>query len=114
MQLKRISTGEVIFSRLEIADTFVKRLTGLLRHTGLAPEAAMFFPDCRSIHTFFMRFSIDVAFLSRDYTIVEIHPDVGPERIVSCRDRAGCHVLEANAMSMAGTLEINETLQITD
>jgi uncharacterized protein len=46
------------------------------------------FPRCRSVHTFGMRFPIDVVFLDRWGWPVELRRAVKPQRIVSCRSAA--------------------------
>lgn len=49
----------------DIADTSEKRRTGLLRHAGLAPGEGLWIIPCEAVHTFGMKFAIDVLFLSR-------------------------------------------------
>jgi hypothetical protein len=59
------------------------------------PADVLLIPRCRSVHTFGMRFSIDVAFLDADGRVLRVARDVPPRRVVSCRGAAG--VLEAPA-----------------
>lgn len=47
-----------------------------------AGRCYLFFPRCRSIHTFFMRLPIDVVFLDDQSRIVAIHPGVKPWRMI--------------------------------
>ena len=49
----------------------------------------MAFPRCRSVHTFGMRASIDVAFVDRGGALLAVHRDVPPGRIVSHREAWG-------------------------
>ena len=46
------------------------------------PEYALFFQDCSSVHTFFMRFNLTLIFLDKNYEIVAVKSDVKPWRIV--------------------------------
>jgi len=70
-------------SRTAVCDTFAKRLRGLMfRRTPLAPDEAAWLEPCDSIHTFFMKFPIDVLFLDRDGVVLAAYEQVRPWRIV--------------------------------
>jgi uncharacterized membrane protein (UPF0127 family) len=64
------------------------RLLGLALLHHLDPNDALLFRRCRSVHTFGMRFPIDVVFLDRDGRVLRLARNVGPRRIVSCRAAA--------------------------
>jgi uncharacterized protein len=51
-------------------------------------DGALLIRRCRSVHTFGMRFPLDVVFVDRDWRVVRLVRDVGPRRFVSCRDAA--------------------------
>ena len=63
MVIRNLSTHAVLADHAELADGFLSRLTGLLSRSSLGEGGALMFPRCRSIHTCFMRFPIDVLFL---------------------------------------------------
>ena len=69
-------------SHLEIADTFWKRTLGLMGKSGLAGGHGLLISPCRSIHTCFMRFSIDVVFLDRDNNPLKVVREVKPWRLI--------------------------------
>lgn len=48
-----------------IADTSAARRTGLLKHSGLEPGEGLWIVPCEAVHTFRMKFDIDVLFLSK-------------------------------------------------
>lgn len=75
--------NSVIIENLIVADTFMKRLVGLLSHESLSANEAMWIQKCNSIHTCFMRFSIDCIFLDKSMTVRKIFSDVKPWRITS-------------------------------
>ena len=58
--------GETHFRTVEIADSFSKRLFGLMGKRALPPGYALVFPNTRSIHTCFMRMPIDVMYLDAE------------------------------------------------
>ena len=60
--MRTLRTNTVLAERAEWARG-LRRLVGLLTRSSLAPGEGMIFPQCRSIHTWFMRFPIDVVFL---------------------------------------------------
>lgn len=76
--------------------TWLGRAKGLLGRDGLDSGEAMLLTRCRSIHTFGMRFPIDVIYANNDLEIVGLREGVRPWR--SPRGFAGCrHVIEAGA-----------------
>ena len=58
------------------------RRRGLLSHTSLPRGSAMVIAPTSAIHTFFMRFPIDVAFIDRAGRVVKARAGVRPWRIV--------------------------------
>lgn len=75
-------TGAVVADELHVADSFAGRLVGLLGKPGLKAGQALLLRNCRSVHSWGMRFSIDVVFLADDGTVAEIHRGVRPWRLV--------------------------------
>ncbi|MEU7132076.1 DUF192 domain-containing protein [Streptomyces sp. NPDC046261] len=82
---------------LEIAASYRARTRGLLGRDSV--EGALLLTPASSVHTFRMRFPIDVAHLSRDLTVLSVRT-MRPGRLGAPRLRAR-HVLEAEAGAMA-------------
>ncbi|MFZ5650957.1 MAG: DUF192 domain-containing protein [Bacillota bacterium] len=61
-----------------MADTFIKRLKGLLGQPGLPAGWCMVLKPCSSIHTMFMRFSLDVLFVDRHSRVSAVVRDMPP------------------------------------
>jgi uncharacterized membrane protein (UPF0127 family) len=80
-QLVNQTRERVLVSRCEMATSLVARARGLLGHAPLTAGQGMLISPCQSIHTFFMSFPIDVAFLNRDMRIVHIIPSMRPWRL---------------------------------
>lgn len=70
--LRNQRTGVVVATRLLPALDSETRRTGLLKHQSLPEGEAMLIAPTNAIHTFFMKFPIDVAFVRRDGSIVKI------------------------------------------
>ncbi|MGI6467988.1 MAG: DUF192 domain-containing protein [Syntrophomonadaceae bacterium] len=58
------------------ANTFWKRLCGLLPYKSLPPGQGMLIAPCKSVHTFFMRFPIDVIYLDRELRVLALYENV--------------------------------------
>lgn len=65
----------------DVAGTSEKRREGLLKRTGLDPGEGLWISPCEAVHCFFMKFTIDVLFLSRDLRVVKARPSLKPWRI---------------------------------
>jgi len=79
---------------LLVADSPLTRLVGLAGRRSLPRGRALVFPRCRSVHTFGMRFALDLVWLAGEKP-VRIDRGVRPGRVRSCR--AADSVVEANA-----------------
>jgi len=84
--------GQVL-ANAEVAATYGERMRGLLGRTGL--DGAIILPRTRSVHSLGMRFAIDVAFLDRRLTVIDV-VCLEPWRATRPRWRARS-VLEAEA-----------------
>jgi uncharacterized protein len=74
-------TGLALADQLICAFDSATRRTGLLKHGGLAQGSAMIIAPSNAIHTFFMKFPIDVAFVGRDGRVRKIREAVRPWRL---------------------------------
>ncbi len=72
--------GQVLIAAAEMADTPSTRSRGLLGRDSLASGDGMILDPCRLIHTFFMRFPIDVVFLDRHLRVTRVAHTVPPSR----------------------------------
>lgn len=70
-----------ISMRVELANTFWSRLVGLLNRSWLDDNQGILLIPCTSIHTFGMRFAIDVIFLGRDGRVLGFADGVKSNRI---------------------------------
>ena len=75
------ATGEVIADKVIIAQDFASRSIGLLNRTGLSKGEGLVIDPCSSIHTFLMKFPIDVLYLDKNSRIIKIVTDLKPWRL---------------------------------
>jgi uncharacterized membrane protein (UPF0127 family) len=70
--------------RVAEANTRAARMKGLAKLDEMPAATALHIPRCRSVHTFTMRFPLDLIWLDRDGHVVRIDPQVPPRRMKSC------------------------------
>jgi len=70
-----------LLPQLMLADSFWSRLVGLLGKSHLNIEEGMFFDHCNSIHTFGMKFSLDLIFLDKSMKVKALKRNVVPGRM---------------------------------
>ncbi|MEA2420004.1 MAG: uncharacterized protein QOE60_2210 [Thermoleophilaceae bacterium] len=68
-----------------MADSRRARLLGLALRRRV-PEHALLLPRCRSVHTFGMRFALDLVWLDRAGRVLRVDREVPPRRVRSCRE----------------------------
>jgi uncharacterized membrane protein (UPF0127 family) len=83
--LRREDDGQILCDNCVLADTFWRRARGLLGRRSLTPGEGIVLRPEWSIHTFFMRFPIDVVFVDADQVVVKIVPRLRPWRTAVCR-----------------------------
>jgi uncharacterized protein len=103
MRAANVTRGTVLASSLEVADTGPARNKGLLERDGLAPGGGLWIVPCQSVHTFFMRFPIDLVYLDGRKRVRKVRSAVGPGRISLCLTAQS--ILELPA----GTIEKTKT-----
>jgi uncharacterized membrane protein (UPF0127 family) len=62
------------------ADNFFSRFAGFMFKKN--PDYALLFEKCKSVHTFFMRFDLDIVFLDKKGQAIKSKKNVKPWRIV--------------------------------
>lgn len=102
----RSRQGAVVAPRVEEATRWGQRLKGLLGRARLEPGEGLHIVPCNSIHMFFMRFPIDVAFLDAGGKVVRAIRGIQPWRATRVYLEAHSALeLEEGALERSGTLE---------
>src|SRR5215208_4603797 len=101
--LENATTGEVVARHLLTAFDSKERRQGLLGRESLPEGTAIIIAPSNAVHTFFMRFAIDIAFVARDGRVIKVRSSVQPWRLAAA--------LRAFAVIelAAGTLERSRT-----
>ena len=105
--------GATLAANVQVADTPRSRRIGLLHHATLGPEEGLWIYPTWAIHTFGMRFPIDVVFLDRHLRVRRIYHRLAPFRLTSPVWGARS-VLELASGSLAGTgTEVGDELHFS-
>lgn len=101
--LRNARHEHVVARKVETAFDRTTRNRGLLGRSSLPDDSALILAPCNSIHTFFMRFAIDVAFVDRDGHIRRARQALQPWRI-----QAALHAFAVVELA-SGALERSDT-----
>ncbi len=77
--------GRVVCERCLVAETPLARMRGLLGRRGLASGEGLLLRPASSVHTFFMRFPIDVVFLGARGEVLKVASNLAPWRAAAAR-----------------------------
>ena len=103
IQVRNLTRDAVLADAASVADTSETRRTGLLKHTGLASGEGLWIVPCESVHSFFMKFTIDVLYLDRQHKVKKIRPRMVPWRASACLTAHSVLELPAGAITQTGT-----------
>lgn len=81
-QLWNRTQNILLVPHLEVATNFIDRGVGLLKKARLNEKEGLWINPCNSIHTFFMKFSIDCIFVTKDLVVDDLVQNVPPWKIV--------------------------------
>ena len=76
--------GTILGGSVDLADTSAKRRTGLLNHTHLSPGEGLWIVPCESVHTFFMKFPIDLVYVDKRRKVRKVRNAVPAWRMSAC------------------------------
>jgi len=83
-QVANKTRGTMLATPLEVADSASQRSKGLLGRTQLELGHGLWIVPCESVHTFFMKFAIDLVYLDRKNRVKKVRSAVGPWRLSAC------------------------------
>jgi uncharacterized membrane protein (UPF0127 family) len=101
---RNIDTGAVVASLVAVADTRATRAVGLLNRSGLEPGEGLWIVPSRGVHTWWMRFPIDIVALDDQGVVIDRVVNLKPWRIrLPRRGTAGVLELPVGTLSQSGT-----------
>jgi uncharacterized membrane protein (UPF0127 family) len=83
LRVTNTTRGTIVGDSVELADTSLKRMFGLLGRRGLDAGTGLWIKPSSGVHTFGMAFKIDVVGLDRDLKVIKIWRCLVPFRVTS-------------------------------
>jgi uncharacterized membrane protein (UPF0127 family) len=109
-----ITRGRVLARRLEWAGTSETRRRGLLGRDAFQEGAGLYLVPCPWVHTFGMRFPIDLAFLAPDGRVLSTRESLRPNRLSRLVMKAeGVLELPPHTLASTGT-RVGDVIQFAD
>ena len=82
-RVTNLTRGSSVGETVELADTSMTRMFGLLGRSGLDAGGGLWIRPSSGVHTFFMRFRIDVIGLDRELKVIKLWRCLAPFRVTS-------------------------------
>ena len=103
MQVRNVTRNVSLGERIDVADTSQKRRTGLLKHSGLTDGTGLWIVPCEAVHTWGMKFEIDVVFLNKQRKVLKVRKSMGRRRLALCLPAHSVLELPAGKLEATGT-----------
>jgi hypothetical protein len=101
LRVVNLTRGTELAGHVEVASSGARRKKGLLGRDGLQAGGGLWIVPCESVHTFFMRFPIDLVYLDSHHKVKKVRHAVGAWRASVCLSAHS--VLELGAGTVRGT-----------
>ena len=96
-------TGAIVADHLLTAFDSASRRQGLLGRDSLPGGHALIIAPSNAVHTFFMRFPIDIVFVRRDGRVIKVRSAVVPRRLAAAIRGFAVVELPAGTLARSGT-----------
>lgn len=104
IRIENLTRSSVVAERCRVARSFVERLIGLLRSPEPPPGEGLLILRTQSIHTWFMRYPIDLVFIDGEGRVTKTVPGLPPWRVVPwARGARDCLELRSGSIEGSGT-----------
>ena len=101
--MRNQNRGTVLGDSVAVARTRAARNTGLLKHKSLDAGHGLWIDPCPSVHTFFMKFAIDLVYLDKRLRVRKVRYAVPPWRVSGCLWARSVLELPAGSVAETGT-----------
>ena len=101
--MRNHTRNTVLGDAVELADTSETRRVGLLKHERLEPGSGLWIVPCESVHTFFMKFPIDLVYLDKQRKVRKVRHAVPAWRLSACLTAHSILELPAGTAEKSGT-----------
>jgi uncharacterized membrane protein (UPF0127 family) len=112
MELRNKTENIILSTEVIVAENFFDRLKGLLGKDNLPANTCIIISPCKSIHTFFMKFTIDVIFIDKNYKVIEIIKNIKPCKTSKYIKKAWAVIEISNDSIISSKVSVGEELEI--
>ena len=103
MAIRNVTKRTQLADRAALATTPAQKNQGLLKHQSLEPGDGLWIKGTNAVHTFFMKFPIDLVYLTKDKRVVKTRPAVPAWRLSMAFGAASILELPAGVVNATGT-----------
>jgi len=113
LKVTNTTRGTTVGNKVELADTSLKRMFGLLGRRGLDAGGGLWIKPSSGVHTVGMAFRIDVVGLDRDLKVIKLWRCIPPFRVTSVSMKVKsvvelpCGVINDSQMQIGDQLQIS-------
>jgi len=100
-----------VAKQVRVAKNFYSRLLGLMFLEKMEDFDGLIIESCNSVHTFFMRFPLDLVFLNKNNEVVKVKRNVFPWRMTFPEFKAS-KVLEMRASTLPKDIKRGDLLEV--
>jgi len=108
------SNKRILVGNLMVADSIFTRMKGLIGKTSLASGSGLLLKPCKAVHTFGMRFAIDIVFLDKGNRVIKIIEALKPNRMTTVYSSASTVLELAGGSAAEAHLSKGDYLEILD
>lgn len=102
--MRNETRNTVLAEAADLANTSATRRTGLLKHKCLEPGDGLWIVPCESVHTFFMKFPIDLVYLDKKRKVRKVRHAVPAWRLSACLTAHSVLELPSGTVERTGTM----------
>lgn len=114
VQVYNITQNSIMLQEAEVANSFFKRLKGLLLRKTLPPGEGLVIKPCKAVHTLFMFFPIDVCFVNKEGHICFVIERMRPFRLSPCIKEAVLVIEAPSGTLRKAKCETGDKLQLRE
>jgi uncharacterized membrane protein (UPF0127 family) len=113
LRVTNTTRGITVGDKIELADTSLKRMFGLLGRRGLDAGGGLWIRPSSGVHTFGMSFSIDVVGLDRELRVIKLWSCLVPYRVTSVSFKLKSVIELPCGVIAASQMQVGDQLRIT-
>ncbi len=112
LKVTNLTRSITVGDSVELADTSMKRMFGLLGRRGLVAGGGLWIKPSSGVHTFFMAFTIDVVGLDDNLKVIKLWRSLRPFRVTSVSMKLKSVIELPSGVITQTQMQLGDQLQI--